>query len=86
VRSGSLAQPIRIYRHPDTGEEAHLYAGPIADPTGTWWVVHLMFADGRPGAVAGQPMRDSWRDAAAAREAYRERVRALQAHGWVRVD
>jgi hypothetical protein len=35
VRSGSLAQPIRVYRHPGTGEEAHLSAGQSPDLPGS---------------------------------------------------
>ena len=58
VRSGSLVQPIRVYRHPGTGEEAHLSAGPITGPAGQWWEVRLVRADGRPGAVAGQTAVD----------------------------
>ena len=86
VRSGSLAQPIRVYRHPGTGEEAHLSAGPITGPAGQWWEVRLVRADGRPGAVAGQTAVDWWRSREAAQEGYRKRLQALRAAGWVRVD
>jgi hypothetical protein len=51
-RSGSLAQPIRVYRHPGTGEEAHLSAGPITGPAGPWWEVRL---------VAWTAVQEPWR-------------------------
>ena len=86
MRSGSLVQPIRVYRHPGTGEEAHLSAGPITGPAGQWWEVRLVRADGRPGAVAGQTAVDWCRSREAAQEGYRKRLQALRAAGWVRVD
>ena len=77
----------RTYRHPGTGEEAHLSAGPIAVlASGEWWEVRLVRADGRPWAVAGQTAVDCWRSREAAREGYRKRLQALRAEGWVRVE
>ena len=76
----------RLYRHPGTGEEAHLSARAIAGPSGPWWEVRLMRADGRPGLVAGQTAIDWWRSQEAARSGYSERLQALQAEGWVWVE
>ena len=53
VRSGWLAQPFRVYRHPGPGEEAHLSAGRITGPAGQWWEVRLVRVDGRFGGRGG---------------------------------
>jgi hypothetical protein len=76
----------RVYRHPGSGEEAHLFAGPITRPYGPWWEFRLVPADGRIGTVAGQMGINWWRSHAAARKGYREHLQALQKEGWVRVD
>jgi len=76
----------RVYRHAKTDEEAHLSARAITGPSGPWWEVRLVRADGRPGAVAGQTAIDCWQSQEAARAGYRERLQALQAAGWVWVE
>src|SRR5688500_3170917 len=83
VLSGSLAQPIRVYRPPGTGEEAHRSAGPITGPAMQRWEVRLVRGDGRPGAMAGQTAIDCWRSREPAQEGYRKRLQALRTAGWM---
>lgn len=75
----------RTYRHRDTGEEVQLSAGLVIQHSGRWYEVRLVRADGRPGVVAGQAPIARWRTREEAREGYRERLRALQEAGFVRV-
>ena len=46
----------RTYRHPSTGEEAHLTVDRVTGPGGArWWSVSLVRADGDRGALDGYP-------------------------------
>ena len=77
----------RTYRHPTTGEEAHLSVDRVTGPGGQrWWSVSLVRAEGDRGALDGYPAIEWWPTRDKAREGYRARLRALRDAGWLRVE
>ena len=83
-RSGATVDR-HTYRNA-VGAEANLSAEVVTGPSGlAWWRVSLVRADGSVAPVAGQPAIVWHRKREEARQAYRERLRALRDAGWQRV-
>jgi hypothetical protein len=76
----------RTCRRAETGEEAHLTAGPVGGPGGApWWSVTVLRADGSGLPLGGIAPVQWWPTREEAREGYRERLRALRGAGFAGV-